>query len=206
MVAPLALTIAVVLALGTAGAVVERPAAGEPQVSLPSNAAPDTVVVPTTTPTTTPTTVAAGPTGPIPVPDDSYAPEPVVRLGTIEIPKLGLVAPLMDGVTMNNIDLGPSHWPGTGTAGQPGNMVVGGHRVTHTHPFLHIDQLVSGDRVIFEVAGQRSVYSVVSHLVVLPTAMWVVAPSGTATATLFACHPPHSARERYVVRLALVAN
>ena len=200
VVLPLALIITMMLALGTVGTIVERPAAGEPR-ALPADTVPDTVVESTTT-----VPAAANPTGPISVPDDPYSSEPIVRLGTIEIPKLGLVSPLMNGVTMNNIDLGPSRWPGTGSAGQPGNMVVAGHRVSHTHPFLHIDQLVPGDRVIFDVAGQRSIYSVTSHQVVLPTAMWIAAPSGTATATLFACHPPHSARERYVVHLALVAN
>jgi sortase A len=202
VVLPLALVIMLLLALGTVGAVVERPTSGRPQALLPADTVPDTVVE---SPTTSTIPVVA-PAQPIPVPDDPYATEPVVRLGTIEIPKLGLVSPLMNGVTMNNIDLGPSRWPGTGSAGQPGNMVVAGHRVTHTHPFLHIDQLVPGDRVIFDVNGQRHIYSVTSHQIVLPTAMWIAAPSGTATATLFACHPPHSARERYVVHLALVTS
>jgi sortase A len=33
--------------------------------------------------------------------------------------------------------------------------------------------------------------------------MWIVNPTDTATATLFACHPPGSTRQRIVVNLEL---
>ena len=35
--------------------------------------------------------------------------------------------------------------------------------------------------------------------IVTPDAMWVVNPTDTPTATLFACHPPGSTRERIIV-------
>jgi sortase A len=143
---------------------------------------------------------------PVDVPVDPYAAEPVHLIGALEIPKLKLVSPLYDGVTLHNIDLGPSHWPGTAMPGQPGNVVVGGHRVTRTHPFLHIDQLVPGDQVIFLIGGSRTVYLVTSHEVVAPTAMWIVDQTVTPTATLFACHPLYSAAYRYVVHLALAPS
>jgi sortase (surface protein transpeptidase) len=34
--------------------------------------------------------------------------------------------------------------------------------------------------------------------------LWIADQTATATATIFACHPPGSARYRYVVRMALV--
>jgi sortase A len=40
--------------------------------------------------------------------------------------------------------------------------------------------------------------------IVKPTQMEITDPTPTPTATLFACHPPGSAKFRYVVRLALV--
>jgi LPXTG-site transpeptidase (sortase) family protein len=148
---------------------------------------------------------APAPTLPTPVmpPADSYAPEPAVVIGTIEIPALGLAAPLNQGVTLNNIDRGPSHWPGTALPGELGNVVVAGHRVTHGGPFRHIDKLVAGDQVIFTVDGRRSVYRVTEHEVVTPDAIHIVDQTPAYTGTLFACHPPGSEAYRYVVRLAL---
>ena len=162
-------------------------------------------------PTTTTTNPAARPKAqrvklPTPVrpPDDPYAYEPEILLGTIEIPRIGLSHPLYEGVSLMSIDRGPSHWPGTAMPGKLGNAVIAGHRVTRTHPFREIDQLQPGDQVIFTVRGKRSVYSVTGSEVVTPDAMHVVDQHAKYTATLFACHPPGSARFRYIVHLTLV--
>ena len=149
--------------------------------------------------TTTPTTLSE----PAPAPRQRYYAEPIRTIGSIEIPKIGLRSPLGEGISLHNIDRGPSHWPGTAMPGKPGNVVVAGHRVTHTRPFRHIDQLVPGDEVFFEVDGVRSRYVVTGHEVVTPDRVDIVRPTAEPTATLFACHPPGSARYRYVVRLKL---
>lgn len=143
-------------------------------------------------------------TAPIEPPADEYAAEPTIVLGSIEIPKLGLSVPLNQGISLTTIDRGPSHWPGTAMPGQVGNVVVAGHRVTRTRPFRNIDQLVAGDEIIFTVEGVRSVYVVNGDEIVTPDAMRIVDPTPTPTATLFACHPPGSARYRYVVTADLV--
>ena len=164
------------------------------------------IPVPTTAP---PTTVAA------PQPRVARAPvvptqkaqsqlEPIVEIGTIEIPKIGLVHTIMHGITMRNIDRGPSHWPGTAFPGENGNTVFAGHRVTKTKPFRNIDQLVPGDRVFFTVQGLRSEYSVTGTEIVSPRAVHIVDQTPTPTATIFACHPPGSAKQRIVVRMDLV--
>ncbi len=140
---------------------------------------------------------------PVRPPDDPYAPEPAVVIGTIEIPRLGLAVPLNQGISLHSIDRGPSHWPGTALPGDPGNVVIAGHRATHTAPFRFIDQLVTGDAVVFTVGAERSTYRVTGHEVVTPDAMRIVEQTPASTATLFACHPPGSARYRYVVTLAL---
>ena len=155
-------------------------------------------------PAPVPTTAPVVDAGPIAIPDDNYADEPVVLIGTITIPKLGLEHKLYQGVTLRNIDLGPSQWPGTALPGQPGNAVVAGHRVTHDHPFLDIDKLQPGDLVIFDVGGTRSTYRTTGSEVVAPDAVWIANQTSAATATLYACHPPHSKKYRYVVHLALV--
>lgn len=137
---------------------------------------------------------------PILIPTDSYAQEPIVWYGSIEIPKIGLVHDLYEGVTLNNIDQGPSHWTGTAEPGSPGNAVFAGHRVTHSHPFRRIDELEPGDQIIFHVKGLRTVYTVASSLVVGPDDTWIANQTPEKVATLYACHPPGSATERYVVQ------
>ena len=141
---------------------------------------------------------------PIEPPADPRAPEPEVVIGSIEIPRISLVAPLNEGIGLDTIDRGPSHWPGSALPGQVGNAVVAGHRVTKTRPFRDIDRLVPGDEVVLTGAGVRATYVVNGSEVVAPDAMRIVDPTPTATLTLFACHPPGSARYRYVVTADLV--
>lgn len=140
---------------------------------------------------------------PIRIPDDPYAPEPVVEIGSLEIPKIGLSTRLFHGVTMHNIDRGPSLWTGSAMPGQPGNAVVAGHRVSHGRPFRRIDDLTRGDLVTFTVQGTRTTYRVTDTKVVGPQDTWIADQTPAATATLYACHPPGSVAYRYVVNLEL---
>lgn len=159
----------------------------------------------TTTAADEATTTSSSTTVQLPVvpPADPYAPEPVVELGTIEIPRIGLNHRIYHGITLRNIDKGPSHWPGSAMPGEVGNSVFAGHRVTHSHPFRHIDKLVAGDEIVFTIGGVRTLYRVTESFVVTPKRVDIADPTPTAVATLFACHPPGSARERYVVRAVL---
>ena len=140
------------------------------------------------------------------MPRARYAPEPVREIGVIEIPKISLISKAFEGVTMNNIDHGPSHWPGTALPGQVGNAVFAGHRVTKTRPFYRMDELAPGDVIVFTIGGVRSVYRVTGTEIVNPGDTWIVNQTATPTATLFACHPRGSAKHRIVVRAALVAQ
>jgi sortase A len=128
----------------------------------------------------------------------------VVRIGSIEIPAIGLTHRLYEGVTLHNIDQGPSHWTGSAMPGEMGNAVFAGHRVTNTEPSRRINELEPGDRVIFTVNGTRTAYSVTGHLIVAPADSWIADQTTAYTATLYACHPLGSTAERYVVRLELV--
>jgi sortase A len=81
--------------------------------------------------------------------------------------------------------------------------VVAGHRTSHGKVFRHIDQLVPGDEVIFTTPDGRFVYAVTDTTVVSPEAMYIIEQTTARTATLFACHPPGSTKQRIVVHLAL---
>jgi sortase A len=172
-----------------------------------------TTLAPTTTaaPTTTvpPSTIFPAETlpeqlaGPIDPPLDADGAEPLVPLGGIIIPKIGLEAPMHEGIRLTTLDYGPGHWPGTAMPGEVGNAVIAAHRTSHGAEFRNVDQLVPGDEVRFETAAGVSVYRVVETEVVTPDAVWIVDQTPTATATLFACHPPGSVSHRIVVHLEL---
>jgi sortase A len=126
-------------------------------------------------------------------------------IGRIEIPKIGVVQPMFEGVGLDVLANGPGHWPGTPMPGDVGNVTVAGHRVTHTHPFLDIDQLLPGDQVIFTTAAGRFVYAVAQTFIVTPDATWIANPTSDPTITLFACHPKHEKTHRIVVTGHLVS-
>ena len=167
---------------------------------------PTTSTTSTTAPPTTSTTSSTTLPAPEPPPTDERAPEPVIELGTIEIPKIDVSMTMYEGIRLSTLDRGPGHWPGTAMPGQVGNVVVAGHRTSGHQVFRNIDVLVEGDEILFtETDGSVHRYRVTSSRIVVPTEVWIVDQTPTPTATLFACHPPGSVRERYVVFAELVA-
>lgn len=163
----------------------------------------DLPVPPTTTLTTPPSGPPAAPaprTKPTPPPVNERAKVPIVKIGEIRIPKIGLVHPVYEGVTLTVVDKGPGHWPGSAVPGQLGNATFAGHRVTHSHPFRNVDKLVAGDEIIFVMPNGTFTYKMTKQQIVNPTDTWIVNPTPTATLTLFACHPPGSAAKRIVIR------
>ena len=171
-------------------------------------AAVETTVPSTEPPISTPP-VALSPSvlpQPADAPTDPYAAVPIVPVAQLIIPKLGMDVTVDEGIWLTVLDQGPGHWPGTAEPGQYGNTVIAGHRVTHTHPFRYIDLLVPGDPIIVRTARGTFTYSVTGSQVVTPADMWIVAQHPGHTITLFACHPPGSARYRYVVTGQLVSS
>lgn len=127
----------------------------------------------------------------------------------LHVPRFGAdyVRPVLQGTSPDVLEEGVGHYDGTAGPGQVGNFAVAGHRVTYAKPFNRIDRLRQGDAVVVETRDSWFVYRVVSHEVVSPDRVDVVAavpgrPGARATArmlTLTACHPEFSATERYVV-------
>jgi sortase A len=198
------LTAVIVVGGSTVAIVRSSPNVARAAVDVPS-LGPGTTTT-TMAPTSTTTTAPAPRTAPVDPPDNPHAAVPVVKIGEIQIPKIGLVHPVYEGVTLTVIDHGPGHWPGSAVPGQLGNAVFAGHRVTHTHPFLRINELVEGDEIIFKMDNGTFVYKVTGHQIVTPRDVHIVDPTPDATLTLFACHPPHQAIQRYVVRGVFVSS
>jgi sortase A len=188
------------------GRAATAPDGGRAATTVATTAAATTTLVEAPVPTAPPPPPTVGLPTPENAPADPNAPTPDVVHGTLALPTIGVSQPLHEGVTLTAIDRGPSHWPGTALPGQLGNVVVAGHRVTHTRPFYDLDRLAPGDPLVFTMAdGSTWTYTLVSTEVVTPEAMHIVDQTPEYTATLFACHPKHSARERIVAHFVLAS-
>lgn len=208
--------------LGCGGDSSEASAAADPPPSTTS--APSTTSSTTTSTTTTTTstttststttttteplvTLPAQPPEPIAPPADVYGDEPLITLGYIEIPAIDVASVLYQGIRLTTLDIGPGYWPGTALPGEEGNMVIAGHRTAHNRVFRDIDRLVEGDEIIVStIDGGRHVYAVTEIKVIEPTDVWIVDPTPYGRATLFACHPPGSVRQRIVAFADLVST
>jgi len=118
---------------------------------------------------------------------------------TLEIPRIGVNRPVSEGHGASVLARGPGHTPGTGLPGQPGNVVIPGHRTLSPRPFHDIDKLQPGDEMILTTPAGRFVYRMTSSTIVAPEGIWVTAPTPEPTITIYACHPKGSDRQRYVV-------
>lgn len=180
----------------------------ENATELSSTSLATSSTLPTTTSTsTTTTTVYAGPPTlapgeslPVPeaIPPEDFV-EPEVIIGELVIPALLLTQTMYRGVTLPTLDKGVGYWPGTAMPGHVGNVVLGGHRVSKQKPFRNIDLLVQGDEIYLTTNEGTFVYAVTGTQIIEPTDTWIINQSESATLTLFACHPPHSTKQRIAV-------
>ena len=175
-----------------------------PSTTAPAVARSTTSTAPASTTTLAATTTTIALPVPLPVPEAGTV-EPIIEMATLEIPKLGVSKTMFEGVTLGTLDHGPGHWPGSALPGQIGNMVIAGHRMSHDRPFRDLDLLVPGDEMVLTDATGRHVYRVVRTEIVEPNALWILDQTPASTATLFACHPKGSTKQRIVVHLELTA-
>jgi len=212
------LVVGLFVALGVASAfVVPMAAAGSPAPAPLRRAAAVEQPVAAAMPAVIPSTDAAvaaqawsaehpPPPPPLPVPaslPDPSAHRDLVEIGRIQIPKTGVDQPVREGVEQMVIDAGPAHWPGTAAFGGWGNVVLAGHRSSHTEPFLRNAELAAGDDIVLTDSTGSYHYAVTSVEVVPNTALWIVDQHPGRTLTIFTCHPIGSSAERLVVHAEL---
>lgn len=128
-------------------------------------------------------------------------------VGHVRIPAIGVDEVIRSGVASSVIDRGVAHWAGTSVAGGDGNVVLAGHRTTHSRPFRDLDRLEPGDLVfVRDGMGFDVMYRVAESFIVDPGAMWITYDGEDPKLTMFACHPKGSNRFRIVVTADLVAG
>jgi sortase A len=127
-------------------------------------------------------------------------------LTRIRAPKIGLDSFVVEGVSNQDLLLGPGHMPDTALPGDPGNAVISGHRDTF---FRHIHELDKGDTLIVQRDGKTFTYEVTGKKIVSPSDISVVKPTPGSRMTLITCYPTYfigPAPKRLVVFSKLVTG
>jgi len=94
----------------------------------------------------------------------------------------------------------------TGRLGENDNVVLAGHRSTHTEPFLRNAELVPGDEILLSDSTGTYRYAVSSVEVVPASALWIADQHPGRALTIFTCHPIGSSAERLVVHAELTSS
>jgi sortase A len=120
-------------------------------------------------------------------------------IGRIEIPRIDLDIVVVQGTDTAALQKGPGHYKQTSFPGQPGTVAIAGHRTTYLAPFNDIDDIRDGDEIRIEMPYGAFTYTVEKHEIVDPSAVHIIRPVGYPRLVLTACHPKHSAAQRYAI-------
>ncbi len=128
-----------------------------------------------------------------------FPPEEGTPLGRIEIPRIGLSALVVEGWSSRSFLAGAGHLAGSPLPGQPGNVILAGHRDTVFRPLKDVRL---NDLIEVETPARSYLYRVTS--IGVDTERRLALPSGpdAPDLTLITCYPFHyigSAPWRFVV-------
>lgn len=129
---------------------------------------------------------------PLPTP----GPEQAVR---IQIPALGVDAPVIQGDGWEQLKKGVGQSLGTTNPGAEGNVVLSAHNDIYGEIFRDLDRLRPGDQVILFTSQRTFTYIVRQSQVVEPSQVEVMAQTQQSTLTLISCYPYLVDNKRIVV-------
>lgn len=141
--------------------------------------------------------------------------------GSLSIPRIGLKSIVVHGARDGTPDLtkGPGLYQGFQFPGSGVPIAIAGHRTTYGAPFMDIDELRPGDKIIVTMRYGRFTYTVQRTAIISPSD-WSILDYGAAERTpagrrkvaatgrcnqtcehvvLTACHPKYSAARRIAV-------
>jgi sortase A len=144
-----------------------------------------------------------------PEPASATADRPILpgsAVATLNIPRIRLSTVVLHGSDARTLRRGPGHLERTALPGEPGNIVIAGHRDTFFRP---LRQIAVGDSVVLESSRGRFEYRVSSLDVVKSDDVSVLEQGGEDLLTLITCYPFNlvgSAPDRFVARATRVTR
>ena len=130
----------------------------------------------------------------IPIP--TSAPDQAIR---IQVPAINIDAPVVQGDGWEQLKKGVGQSLSSVNPGQNGNIVLSAHNDVYGEIFRYLDKLMPGDQVILYTQQRQYVYVVDRTAIVEPTAVEVMASTGSPTVTLISCYPYLVDKQRIVV-------
>ena len=136
-------------------------------------------------------------------------------MAQLVIPKMGLTATVVSGVSSESLRRGPGHFPDTPMPGMPGNSAIAGHRTTWGAPFGSIEKLEPGDEIKIQTIQGSFTYVVLEqnggrgNFIVSPNEFDVLDQNFNSSPnrlTLVSCHPKLTARNRIIVVAELIGE
>ena len=121
----------------------------------------------------------------------------------IQIPALGVDAPVVQGDGWEQLKKGVAQHLGTANPGEAGNVVLSAHNDIFGELFRYLEKLEPGDEVILYTNQRQFVYTVADTKIVEPTDVEVMGPTNKPVVTLISCYPYLIDKQRIVVRAKL---
>lgn len=124
---------------------------------------------------------------------------------TIDIPKLGVNASVLNGTTPKTLKQGPGLYESSPLheVSNP-NICIAAHRTTYGAWFENVDDLEAGEKVFLEYEDKVFQYEVVDVFIVEKNDWSITQQLDFSALTLTTCHPPYSDLQRMVVRGKLI--
>jgi len=116
----------------------------------------------------------------------------------IVIPRIGVVAPILEGDTAAALDAGVYRHAETAEPGSDRNVTIAGHRVSRA--FALLSRLEAGDEIIVYWYGTEHDYRVTEVWDTTPDDDTVLSQGTAESLTLYTCTPRYAGDERTVVR------
>ncbi len=107
----------------------------------------------------------------------------------IVIPKINVDAPIVDGVTWEDLKKGVGHLPGSANPGERGNLYLAAHNDIFGEIFRHLEKLEPGDEYFIYAGEEKFRYVVTEKRIIEPTEVEVMLPTTEPVATLQTCYP-----------------
>lgn len=138
----------------------------------------------------------------------SYADLPIPTPGAqqarqIQIPAIGLSAPVVLGDGWEQLKKGVGQHLGTANPGETGNLVVSAHNDIFGELFKDLDRLKTGDTIILTTQDRSFTYVVTGTQIVEPTRVDLMAQTPEKTLTMISCYPYRIDNQRIVVTAIL---
>lgn len=136
----------------------------------------------------------------------AYVPAAGSLVGMLDVPRLRLSAPVIEGDDDRALKASAGHLPDTPLPWQPGNSAIAGHRDGLFRPLKDVKV---GDRLRFRTTLDTFDYRVTSTRVVEPDDLSVLESQGADALTLITCYPFHyigPAPKRFIIHAERLAR